>query len=723
MRAYSRQELARQAELIGSDHFCQRAHEIASKHLDRLKPKERISTLDYSKNHRVIRKPDGTKTRWLIDLTPYLAPIMDALDDPEIPEIVVPKPARCGGTVVAENHALKMFDYGPTGDVMWYLKGPEEVRSYSERISNPMFDDHDVGKLLPRKGSKGNTDTLKRVGAQTFELMQMSASTTTNRQARFIVFDEPDSYSRDFRSNFVEQGRQRQRMIGSGRKIYACAHPDLGWSGGIAAAWVLSTQGIFVMQCVECEHYASPYPTKYWPDVPKFRLHYDQSPEGTPIDQRLNVAERTAAMACPHCGSLLTEEQRHRMVDDGAYMHKGQTLDIKAGIMGEPEKNQTWGFWVHVLMSKQVGIPELARELEGAIEHRERTGKSDKLKQVLVRTFGEAFESATGALGLDASSLRRRTTDIAAADDYPVRFQRGEIPKGVRFITAAVDVGGSKFDVMLVGWDLQRRRYVLDRFTIKQKLGSDGIWRDIRPDKVQEDWHVLESQVIDRILPFQANPEIGLPVALTFIDSSFATSFAYEFCRRMDKKRWGAWRKVRPIKGLGSATAAELSPTPTVLSKDDDGKPLEPVVTLHTLGVHKLKLDVLETLAVEDAAAGQWFFPSDFPETAYQEFFNEPLIEGKWTRNGPNESLDLGGYNEGARQLLEPDRQNIRWDQSRMPEGKLWTPSELPIWAKPVSLKPKGGDHAVAADVAQPEVQKAKPMSIFEQFSQLNQER
>lgn len=688
MRAYSRKELARQAELIGTDYFCTRAVDVAANSLDRLKPKARISTFEFSRQHRILRKPDGTKTNWLPDLTPYLIPIMDALDNPEIPEIVVPKPARCGGTVVAENHALKMFEYGPSGDVMWYLKGPEEVRSYAERISNPMFEDHEVGRRLPRSGSKGNTDTLKRVGAQTFELMQMSSATTTNRQGRFIVFDEPDSYSRDFRSNFIEQGRQRQRMIGSGRKIYACAHPDLGWTGGIAAAWVLSTQGIFIMQCAECGLHGSPYPTKYWEDVPRFRLHYQQSPEGTPITDRLSVAAKAAAMLCPHCGSLLDDEQRHKMVDGGAYMHKGQSLDIQAGIIGTPDESQTWGFWVHVLMSKQVAMSELARELEGAIEHQQRTGKNDKLKQILVRTFGEAFESATGALGLDAASLRRRTKDIAAAEEKR-SYQMGQVPPGVRFITAAVDVGGSKFDVMLTGWDLQRRRYVLDRFTIKQRAGHDGIWRDIRPDKIQEDWHVLESQVIDRIVPFRDDPDYGLPISLTFIDSSFATSFAYEFCRRMDKKRWMDWRKVRPIKGLGTATAPELSPTPTVLSKDDDGKKIEPVVNLHTLGVYKLKLDVLETLAISDGSAGQWFFPSDFPDQSYQEFFNEPLIEGKWTRNGPNESLDLGGYNEAARQLLEPDRKN-----------RDWRPGHEPVWATPVLINPsqEGGDPAVAGE-------------------------
>jgi len=714
VRALSRQELQRQAELIGQDSFCTPPWEIADRSLDLLRPRDRLTTLEYSVRHRIIRKPDGTKTHWLPSLTPYLIPIMAAHDDAAVTEIVVPKPARCGGTVVAENHALKMLDYGPSGDVMWYLAGPQEVQSYADRVLRPLFEDHDgLASQLPREGSKGNTATLKRLGARTFELLAMSGKTTTNRQGRYIVFDEPDSYSRAFRSSFLEQGRQRQRMIGTGRKIYACAHPDVGWSGGIAAAWVLSNRGIFIMRCPECDGHASPYPTRYWPDVPRFRLHYQKAPEGADIGERLRLAERTAAMACPHCGSLLDETQRHAMVDDGQYLHEGQEFDIKAGIIGDPTPGQTWGFWIHVLMSKQVTMPDLARELEGAIEHRERTGKSNKLKEVLVRTFGEAFEGAGELLELDARALKKRTKDMAGAEE-PVRYRMGEVPPGVLFITASVDVGGDKFDVKLRGWDLQRRSWVLDRFTIRQRLHSDGVMRDIAPSKVQDDWSVLEDQVIDRLLPLQGQPDMALPVAVTTIDASDGnvTWKAYEFARRMDKKRWGTWRKVRCIKGATTAKAPPLPVTPTIISRDNNGKAIEPNVTLHVLGVHQLKEGFLSDLAIEDGGPGQCFFPSDMPDRAFEEYFNEVLIEDKWVRNGPNESLDLGAYTEAGRLMLQPDRDTLKWEPI----------DSRPPWARPVSLQPKGGDPQDRGDrEGKAAGSEAKPkQSILDRFEDLN---
>ena len=712
MRVLSRQELAEHANLLATHSFCQSPAQIAASGVDRLLPRESISTLAYSLSHRIIRKPDGTKTNWSKDLTPYLVPIMDAHDDPEVLEIIVPKPGRCGGTVVAENHALKRLDFGPSGDVMWYLAGPEEVRSYADRVFKPMFEDHSGVASRLGQNASDNKKTMKRVGSQTIELMVMSAKTTTNRQAAYIVFDEPDSYSRDFRSNFLEQGRQRQRMLGNDRLIYACAHPDIGWSGGISAAWVLSTQGIYVMRCPECEGYGSPYPTKYWPDVPRFRLHYETSPEGTPVDKRLARAEATAAIGCPHCGCLLDEAQRLQMVEEGAYMHKGQSLDIRAGIVGDPDKNRTWGFWIHVLMSKQVGLGELARELEGALEHKERTGKSDKLKQVMVRTFGEVFEGVGDAAGLDARALKKRTLDLAMpAEDHVVRgYRLGEVPPWVKFITLAVDVGGNKFDILARGWDNQRRSWVIDRRTIRQRPDSDGVLRDIAPAKVQDDWQVLEVEV-DRLYPLRDEPGMALPVACMVIDASDGnvTWKAYEFARRMHGKRWGAWQRVRCIKGATKITAEPLPATPSKISKDSEGRAVQPVITLHLLGVHKLKEQALEDLAIEDDTPGACFFPTDMPDKAYEELFNEVLIDKAFVRNGPNETLDLMGYTEAARLMLQPDRSNIVWDD----------PDKRPVWARFVSLQPEGEVASIEGRSAMTTKLKEKK-SIFQRFDDLN---
>lgn len=679
MRVFSREELAERATLLGSHQFCQKPWEVAAPKVKDLKPREKLTTLEWSLKNRVIRKPDGTRTAWSQDLTPFLVPIMDALDDPDVLEVVVPKPSRCGGTVVAENHAFKRMDEG-SGDIMWYLAGPEEVRSYADRVLEPMFEDHPMVSERIGAGKSDNNKTRKRLGGQTFELMVMSSKTTTNRQAALIVFDEPDSYHRDFRSNFLEQGRQRQRMLGNDRKIYACAHADVGWTGGIAAAWVTSSQGIFTMVCAECGGHGSPFPTRYWPDVARFRLWYQKAPEGTPVDERIRLAGETAAIQCPHCGALLDEAQRALMVAKGAYMHKGQTLDIEAGVMGVRDPNRTMGFWIHVLMSRQAPMMELARELEGAIEHRERTGKSDKLKQVLVRTFGETFEGGADLKGIDAAALKRRT-DAMSVGSAPVDFAMGVAPKGVRFVVVSVDPGHRKLDILFRGFDLEKRSWLIDRRTIRQRRHLDGVMRDIDLVNVQDDWHVLDEE-LERLVPLQGDPTKGFPVAVMVIDSGDGniTDRAYEYARRQADKTWGAYRRVWCLKGV-AGKRPHLSPRPNMLSTDSEGKRLEPVVPLHIAGVDGLKDDLFGNdggigyLTIEDGSPGQIYFASDFPFAAYEELFRESKVDGRYVRNGANETIDLLNYTEAARLMLEPDRKD-----------RLWTPGSEPIWARPVSL-------------------------------------
>lgn len=716
MRVFGRLELLQIAEKIGSDKFCPHPAVIALQQIHTLSPPTKISTLEYSIKHRIVRTPTSdTKGKWKLSLTPYLAAPMNALDDTKVRAVVVPKPARSGGTVVAENYALKMMEFGPMGDIMWYLAGPTEVGSYADRDFKNIFEDHKGVRDKIGTGKNDDKIKLKKVAGRTIELMAMGAKTTTNRQGSLIVFDEPDSYNVKFASNFMDQGRQRQRMLGSAAKIYACSHPDIGWSGGISQAWVQSSRGIFIMKCPECECHASPYPTKHWSDVPRFKLYYQKCAERTPLGERLRKAQQTAAMQCPECGSLLDDDQRSVMIDEGSYMHEGQSLDIKAGIIGDADSNETMGFWVHVLMVKQVGLESLARDLEGALEHYQRTSKTDKLKQVLVRTFGEAFEGAGEISGLSAESLRKRVNELAKPEENekPVDYRMGEVPDGPLFLTAAIDTGGKKFDVLIKGWDLQRRSWLIDRFTLRQRLHSDGVMRDIRPDKVQDDWNVLESQVIDRLIPLQSDPTKAMPIAITVIDSGDGKSTwkAYEFARRMDRKRWGNWRKVRCIKGAKSPNAPDLPPSPTKISRDNEGKQIEPVVTLHMLGVHSLKDDVVERLAVDDGSPGQCYFAVNTPKSAFEEFFGEFKDEGKWIRpnNAPNETLDLYGYAEAGRLMLEPDRKSRNWEEG-----------SRPIWATPVSLEPKGGDQEFVAGDATPKPEAPPKKSIIDRFNDLN---
>jgi phage terminase large subunit GpA-like protein len=206
--------------------------------------------------------------------------------------------------------------------------------------------------------------------------------------------------------------------------------------------------------------------------------------------------------------------------------------------------------------------------------------------------------------------------------------------------------------------------------------------------------------VLNRRFPLIGRPDLVMPVAVTVLDSSDGnvTWKAREFARRaaLSGYAWRGWSRLKLIKGQAGKRPI-LPESPTKIEKDERGQAVEPVMVEYRLGVDALKAQTLERLATKDGEPGCCYFPREIEVHYLEQFFGETLVDGKWVRNGPNETLDLYGYAEAGRLLLGPDRAGIDWEQSP------------PEWARPISLSEgndEGQDQAIAY--------------IFSMFSSLN---
>lgn len=700
--------LARQIEALAAGAFLADPIEILRDAVTLIRPPEKISTVECATRFRWIATPKGDGRRlWSKSLTPYNVGPMNALDDPAVQEVIIPKPGRSGGTVAFECYLFKLMRFGPMVDVGWYLKSDSEVKAYADKGFRELFSMHPEVAAKIGTGRSDDRGDHKLVAGRTVDVLPANPTKMTNRQFGLMVGDEIDTYQPRICASFLEQTRIRGRALGTNRKVGMASHPDRGWVTGIASAWVETSRGIYVMPCAECGDWASPYPTKYWPDVPRYRIGYAKAEQGTDRDVRIERAKATAGMACPHCGVLLDDAQRHAMIDLGEWLHRGQTLDAALGICGVREHSASMGFWVHGLMSKMITNAELARDLESAVINYETTRKVDKLREVTAKVFGEVFEGASQSGALDAGELHKRQKAQSAEGRG---FSIGSVPDGPLFLTQAVDVAHGRFDVGLWGWDREGRSWLIDRTSIRQRMWTDGTMRDIRPAERIEDWSVLET-VIDRKVPLVDDPLFGLPVAITLIDTGDGnvTWKAYEFIRRMDGRRWRDFRAVKAIKGNNSPKAPEVPANAAAIARDQTGQEVKPEIRLFSLGVHKLKEQAVERLAVDDGGPGQCHFADGISRRHLEEFFGERLIGGTWERHGDNETLDLFAYAEAGRVMLHPDRKDIRWDD----------PQARPVWARPVSLFPEGGDPASPA-AAGPDQKTAAPAAILDRFEALN---
>jgi phage terminase large subunit GpA-like protein len=692
---------------LADDKHCASAKAAALGFVSMLLPPEDISTKECAAKYRYLPNPEGDGKRlYDRELTPYMDGPQDALDDPLIPAVIVPGPGRTGKSIAGENHLFKRLRNGPLTDTIIYLPAKGDVDSYADKEFADFFSLHPEIAVKVGRLPKDNKRMFKRVAGKSIQLFPANPGNVRQKQAPLIMATEVDGYRATLRAAFRNLAEVRGRAYGNQFKLYLESHADAGWTGGIALFWLDSSRGIWFWPCPHCEDWSSPHPLA--PKGMLMRLVYDRD-DTLDDDENIELADKSAALACPHCGSLITDDHKRQMNIAGKWVHtRWQTITPDGTVTGPARKaGVAAGFWIHGTMSPFVKLGELARKWLQTTIHFERTRKPQPLREFTAKELGEVYEGAGGAgRVLDPKRLQDRAKD----EEINPPFKLGLVPEDVLFLTAAVDVGGKKFDVLITGWDLEGRSWLIDRYTIFQ--GGEG--RELRPPERQKDWLVIRDRLLRTLVPLEADPKQGMPIACVAIDTGGsgnldgdepggvtwkAREFARQMARSGDSGRNGY--RLMLIKGGGVKKAPEVGAAREI-NKDAEGKPMLPAVKEFTLNVDKLKMLSVERLLVDDAGPGQVAFAKGLPKAAYDELCGEALVDGKWERRGANETLDLFGYCEAARIQLQPERSDIKWETRR------------PVWARPVPLE-EGNPIA-----AKPKSALAKESTARGRLAQLN---
>lgn len=657
-------ELEAELERLASGFYFAEPLGIALQSSVLLTPPEQISTTNCAATYRYLRNAEGGERLWDPALTPYVCGIQDALDNPKVAMVAVSGPARSGKTTAFENHLFKRLKFGPLTDTIFYMP-PAALDEYLDNTVAPLFELHpDISSKIGT-GRSDNKRDFKKVAGKFINWLPAQPGKIVAKQAPLIGADETDIMTKKLRSNIVQQITMRQRAFGSLGKGYVASHCDAGWNDGIASIWLESNRGEWWWPCPDCKHWSSPCPKAEHRMV----LNIDM-PKHLSGDELMQHVAKNAGLVCPHCGSLIDNAEKKAMNAAGIWLFDGQEIDVATGkVTGEPRQSEVWGFWIHGTMSPFVTWQKLAQEVAAAIAFYRRTLKRDRLKEVTAKALGEVDQGDAGG-AQDFGALKKRAEGAGDEADQDVLL--GYVPRWARFLTAAVDVGGAKFDVIVIAWGADGESKIVDRFTL---VDIDG--RKLSPGQRQADWLVLREKVMRREYPLAGRPGWFLPIASTGIDAAGVpgvTHKAREFARQMKLAGgpcYGANAyKLRLFQGSSKATAPEIG-RGREINVDDKGKPLVPAVTEYTLGVHKLKELTVARLGVEAPGPGYVHLPRDMEHGHIQELTAEVLVDGKWERHGANETFDLKGYAEAVRQLLQPDRPNINWRQP-------------PVWARPV---------------------------------------
>ena len=673
--------------------------------------------------------PGGEPFPYDASLTPYADGINDACDHIDVRVIAVKGNTRSAKTVSAENMVLRNWTYGPAGNVLWFMQDSDSLNDYIDERGEEMLEIHpEVFEKINWDDSRNTSRTRKRIGRSLVLWRPATSRALRAKAAPTIVADEIDAYQKKVRDAIMTLVTSRQEEFGNAAKAYLCSHPDAGPEGGIDSVLRDSLLHLWFAQCPECGHAASPAAEAEDQDKPRWKWNVPEMMGLADEMERvefLNHVSENVRLVCPNpeCKAEFAGERRLDIMNLGRGLQPHQTWEPNGRVKGEPKVSATMGFVIHAFMAPFVKFAETARDYASALLTLRTSGEETHFREVVVKKLGETPRSTKVEEQIDAPKI----VEARLASPFPLKT----VPAGVLFLTAFVDVQVDRFEVVVIGWNLQRESWLIDRFPIKQwpAFGSHGAFDNIDPGNNLDDWSVIEEAVIAASYPLQVNPQrieagmepLFLPIAKTIVNNSgipgaanngrkwLSGMLAREF--NPDGGRLVQQYQVMLMMGNASKTSDAYG-KPKLVEFGDDGKAFDPPIYERYPNVHDIKKIIAARMKIETPGPGRIHFPSipppgsNIPLPAFQkqmrnyvyEMTAERFINDEWVPiRLRNETWDGFVACEVGRESLKPDRE------------ELWS-GVLPEWAV---AKPRGqGLGSVITG----------PQDMFDRLANLNNE-
>lgn len=411
-------------------------------------------------------------------------------------------------------------------------------------------------------------------------------------------------------------------------------------ASAIWRAWQPGTRFEWAWPCPHCGDYF----------IPRYKLLV--WPEGATPQQ----AKRQARLRCPQCAALIEDTQKTQMNDRGVYVAPGQSIEKDGTLIGEVEENDTASFWVSGLCSPWRTFGDRARSVVEA----QLSGDPEKLKAVLNTRFGELY-----AVGGDAQPWERIRERIA-----PYRF--GEVPDGVRWITAYADVQKKRLVYAVRGWGFGMESWLLEAGEIWGETEHDQVWSELAAFKERE-----------------FGPR-NLRIMRMGVDSGYRPGQKF---RRPDNQIYAFCRRLR---GWAVATkghdSQEKPVRPSLIDVTFRGKTIKNGLQLWHLDSDYFKSWVQSRFDWPLDQPGQWRVPTDVTDDYCKQVTAEartvkPSGQAVWIRvRKENHFLDCEAGNVSMAHVLGLHRKRAK---RQSPEGVVTAKTETASTAQTERSQPE----------------------------------
>ena len=521
---------------------------------------------------------------------------MDAITDPAIERVVVMKGAQVGWTEIINNALGYFVDHDPS-PVLTVQPTVEMAEAWSKERLAPMIRDTTALRDRfkdPRSRDSGNTLRHKEFEGGYIAIIGANApSGLASRPIRVVLADEIDRYpmSAGTEGDPLKLAEKRQATFWN-RKTLLGSTPTIKSVSVIEREYGQSDMRRYFVPCPHCnedQHLS-------WAQV-----KWDQDAKGH--------APATAAYQCEHCGTLWTDVERWDAIAKGEWRATSEF----AG---------TAGFHVSQLYSPWVKLERMVREFVEA-------KGNPSLLQVWINTvLGETWEEQGEAV--EAAGLRGNCEQYGGAD----------LPEGVHFATAGIDVQGDRLEVEIVGWGAGDESWGIRYEVLYGDPAQEAVWKELDELLLEKFW--TESGRLVRIR------------AACIDTGGHHSAQVLKFCRAR------AARLVHPIKG-----AAGPRPVwPKRASKTGNTKE-----NIWIVGVDTAKDAIYGRFKIRwpqdhrGPVPGYCHLPADYDDAWFEQATSEKVVtrykEGRpfrvWVleKGKRNEALDCRVYAFAARMSLD----------------------------------------------------------------------
>lgn len=628
------------------------------------RPPERLTVSEAAERYRHLNNPGAYVGPLKNDITPYLIEPMDTLQSLDFTAMCFVGPAQCAKTEMVLNWLTYSAVCDPA-DMMIIQTSQTTARDFSmRRIDRLHKHSPDIGSRLVKSSDSDNVFDKHYKSGMMLTLSWPTVNELSGKPIPRLWLTDYDRMPQDvdkegspfslarmrattFRSNGMTVIESSPGFVVDNPKHIVQTRHEAMPTKGILAVYNQGDRRRWYWQCVNCQKtYEPDFNLLIYPDIPDV----------------MGAAEATV-LRCPYCSFDIKHDPedgkpgKHEMNKHGRWVRDGMTWNSDGTMTGTPYRSSIASFWLKGVAAAFSDWKTLVANYITAERTYESNGTEEALKTTINTDQGLPYVPKSSASDRVPEELKSRARG----------YQVGEVPAGVRFLIASIDVQKNRFVVQVHGVHINGDRSVIDRFEIRKskRLDADGEHYWVNPGAHSEDWKLIGEQVLAKTYPLSDNSGRHMNIKFTVCDSGGkegVTANAYEFVRWLKNpdeeatdtaEESGEYVWDQGFSGrfmLLKGDPSPLAPRIRVGFPDSQRKDRHagargevPVLFINS----NMNKDTLNHMLDRKEPGGRINFPLGLSDNFYVELTVEvKLSTGKWDnpKNFRNESWDLLAY-------------------------------------------------------------------------------